>query len=416
MPSINFPASTQRASSWLHAHVPLGRRQLGPAAGLATLILTPDPWNVAGSFGDEAMLRSTMQALHPATDGRGIGVVAYGDIAVANARRLGLEPVPLGLWSQREMARGLRSLRPARVIVVGADCMDGHYSLEVTQRMGTFAALAARMGAHTTVIGFSFNATPDDSLRSLFASWPNRLRVCIRDAVSLERFQRFCGRHAELVADSAFLLKPEPTSAAAVNATRWAQAQRADGRVVLGLNLHPMLYANADARSVDALVESCLAAIGTAAQERRLAVCLIPHDLRGSFSDNNVLSRLTGPLAGLLGESAVHHLEGDLDAPTLKATTAALDCLLVARMHLAIAALGMGIPIAAVTYQGKFEGLFDHFKLPHDLMLDPVQAQDPKRLAAVLARLLDQRAELRQAIEARLPVVRELSARNFNET
>ena len=34
--------------------------------------------------------------------------------------------------------------------------MDGHYSLEVTQRMGTFAALAARMGARTTVIGFSF--------------------------------------------------------------------------------------------------------------------------------------------------------------------------------------------------------------------------------------------------------------------
>jgi colanic acid/amylovoran biosynthesis protein len=416
MPSINFPASTQRASSWLHAHVPLGRRQYGPAAGLATVILTPDPWNVAGSFGDEAMLRSTKQALHPSTDGRGIGVVAYGDTAVANARRLGLEPVPLGLWSQREMARGLRSLRPARVIVVGADCMDGHYSLEVTQRMGTFAALAARMGAHTTVIGFSFNATPDVSLRSLFASWPDRLRVCIRDAVSLERFQRFCGRNAELVADSAFLLKPEPTSAAAVNATRWAQAQRADGRVVLGLNLHPMLYANADARSVDALIESCLAAIGTAAQERRLAVCLIPHDLRGSFSDNNVLSRLSGPLAGLLGESAVHHLEGDLDAPTLKATTAVLDCLLVARMHLAIAALGMATPIAAVTYQGKFEGLFDHFQLPHDLMLDPVQAQDPKRLAAVLARLLDQRAELRQAIEARLPVVRELSARNFAES
>ena len=112
----------------------------------------------------------------------------------------------------------------------------------------------------------------------------------------------------------------------------------------------------------------------------------------------------------------MHHLKGDLNAPTLKATTAALDCLLVARMHLAIAALGMGVPIAAVTYQGKFEGLFDHFHLPHELMLDPVQAQDPKRLAGVLARLLDQRAELRQGIEARLPVVRELSARNFTES
>ena len=416
MPSINLPASTQRASSWLHAHVPLGRRELGPAGGLATVILTPDPWNVAGSFGDEAMLRSTKQALHPSADGRSIGVVAYGDSAAAIARRLGLEPVALGLWSQREMARGLRALRPARVIVVGADCMDGHYSLEVTQRMATFAALATRMGAHTTVIGFSFNATPDDALRSLFASWPERLRVCIRDAVSLARFQRFCGRDAELVADSAFLLKPAPDSAPAVNATRWAEAQRAEGRLVLGLNLHPMLYASADARGIDALIASCLAAIGAAAQARRLAVCLIPHDLRGTFSDNNVLSRLTGPLAALLGESAVHHLEGELDAPTLKATTAALDCLLVARMHLAIAALGMGVPIAAVTYQGKFEGLFDHFQLPHDLMLDPVQAQDPNRLAGVLTRLLDQRAELRQAIEARLPVVRELSARNFADS
>ena len=40
-------------------------------------------------------------------------------------------------------------------------------------------------------------------------------------------------------------------------------------------------------------------------------------------------------------------------------------------MHLAIAALGMNVPVMAATYQGKFEGLFHHFCLDDKYLLTP---------------------------------------------
>src|SRR5574344_391976 len=70
-----------------------------------------------------------------------------------------------------------------------------------------------------------------------------------------------------------------------------------------------------------------------------------------------------------------------LSAPELKALCGHLDCLFTSRMHLAIAALGRGKPVAAFAYQGKFTGLFRHFDLPEDLIL-PSTAVD--RLGAVL--------------------------------
>ena len=82
-------------------------------------------------------------------------------------------------------------------------------------------------------------------------------------------------------------------------------------------------------------------------------------------------------------------------------------------MHLTIAALGMGTPAATLAYQGKTEGLFQHFPGLGDWSIDPRQALIPGTLATSVARLLEREAELRGIIAAALPTVRDLASRNL---
>ena len=40
-------------------------------------------------------------------------------------------------------------------------------------------------------------------------------------------------------------------------------------------------------------------------------------------------------------------------------------------MHLAIASLGMGVPVGCITYQGKFQGLIEGFFDLYDVCIKP---------------------------------------------
>ncbi len=82
-------------------------------------------------------------------------------------------------------------------------------------------------------------------------------------------------------------------------------------------------------------------------------------------------------------------------------------------MHLAIASLGMGMLVAAFTYQDKFFGLFDHFGLPHSLLLSLAEAVSSDALADVLSRFIAELPALRGSIGMALPHVKEASMRNL---
>lgn len=83
-------------------------------------------------------------------------------------------------------------------------------------------------------------------------------------------------------------------------------------------------------------------------------------------------------------------------------------------MHFAIAALGQGTPPVSFVYQGKFEGLMQHFGLESEgLMLasdaDGTGAPGSAALEAATARA----ADLRRRIETALPRVVALARSNF---
>ncbi|HSW15180.1 MAG TPA: polysaccharide pyruvyl transferase family protein, partial [Solimonas sp.] len=111
----------------------------------------------------------------------------------------------------------------------------------------------------------------------------------------------------------------------------------------------------------------------------------------------------------------LRHPEQPLSAPALKAVAGAMDGVVTGRMHLAIAALGQGRPVAGLTYQDKFQGLFRHFELPTDLLMPPSQVVEPDRLTDLLRRFHADLAELEATVRRRLPQVQELALANLRD-
>ncbi len=82
-------------------------------------------------------------------------------------------------------------------------------------------------------------------------------------------------------------------------------------------------------------------------------------------------------------------------------------------MHLAIAGLGQGVPVMALTYQDKFEGLFRHFDQPERTLLDAEAILEPQRLAAAMDGFVEERDALKARVVERWPRVHALARATF---
>ena len=83
-------------------------------------------------------------------------------------------------------------------------------------------------------------------------------------------------------------------------------------------------------------------------------------------------------------------------------------------MHLAIATLGMGRPVTCFPYQGKFEGQFEHLRLPLEGLIPIAElSRSPEEIAARLAARIEASDAEAAHIQAQLPRIRELALKNF---
>lgn len=393
------------------------RRRRGGAALAPSLVLVPcEPWSVVGSRGDEAMVYSILRDFRRRRPDGKITVVTGGSDTAATddcariARDFGaaFDFAWRPRWHLANIFRAYEKANATEVFVLGADCMDGHWSAHTSLILLGAADLASRMGAAVRLTGFSWNESPAPRVVRAFRRVSKSLPLLVRDPVSLDRFQRGVrlprGAEAAPVADVAFNLTPR-VSPSVARELGWMDAQRGAGRCVLGFNLHSMLVA---ADALDGLVAETAAALrGFLSARPGVAVAFIPHDYRCG-GDLAVLSRVSAALPEF--SERLRLVEEPLSAEELKGLCGGLDALFTSRMHLGIAALGMGKPVAAFAYQGKFAGLFRLAGLPEDLILSPREAAS---LPAVLARLLDGRGELASALSARLPSVLEMAKRNL---
>lgn len=410
------PSRLRRAAGALHQALLLLQWQLvrrlpaprrAPRAE-AVLVIPADAEVLTGSKGDEAMLLAA-RAMARSAFGPEVRLLVACSTPAADARAHAAGFEPWRVWGGLAMPLAFRRLlaaaRPTRGWVMGADLLDGHYSPVTALRMIIAADLMARAGLATRFLGFSLNEQPARSVCLAFRALDPRAAVQLRDPVSCERFGRVTGRPARLVADAAFLLPPAPLQEPAAAARRWVRAQRAQGRRVLALNAHPMLFSAAEAATgAAALAEALQAAMHEVAARRPVSWLLLPHDERAGAGDLAWLDLLHARLDDSQ-RAFCHRLLAPPAADQIKALAGEVDGALTGRMHLAIALLGQGRPVLALAYQGKFAGLLRHFALPDWLLLEPAQAVDAAVLTGRLVRFVDELPTLTEQVGLRLPAV-----------
>ena len=377
---------------WLKVSAHSTRKSQGEAPSL--VVVPCDPWSVVGSRGDEAMICAVLQDFrrrHP--DGRVTIITAAphleqnGD-AARIARQFGATYVYAwkGHFVLSSILRTVRTLEATDVVVLGADCMDGFWGVRTSRILLAVADICARLGLRSLLTPFSWNEKPAAAMIPAFRQVTPRLSIFVRDPVSLARFNGQLPQvQARLTADIAFGLEPE-FSPCVKKILAEMEADRQCGKLVLGVNLNPAL-------KID------VAAVARQLKLVDAAIYCIPHDYRGA-----------GDLGELRQLGIGRLVEDELSAAELKALASGCDAMFTSRMHLGIAALGMGVPMGGFAYQGKFAGLLEHFRLPQDVIVRPDRLEN---FASAVKVLLSQNQVLKQQVAERLSVVRRMAQEVF---
>lgn len=397
---------------WDQASASIAVRNVPPPPR-SILIFPSDPRGITGAVGDDAMLTATVEHFRGACPELQVNILCMAGQPEEIVRSKGFNPVVIPAFERfpAAMAALLESKDYDALVAVGADVMDGYYSVEYSTQLLIAADLAAQSGMLALFLGFSFNETAAPELEACFSRLDPRVTLNLRDRISLARIERFAPVRARLVADSAFTLRPGQVDAGTAD---WIEAEKATGRQVIGINLHPMLIRHADAQQIRHMVRRMASAIGAASAQDAFSWLLVPHDYRDDTGDGDgiCLRPLFEALQAMAGIRC-RYFDGTHPASTLKALAGKLDGVVTGRMHLAIASLGMGVPVLCLTYQDKFEGLYNHFNLPREHLLPPKIFDTEGALEEALLRFLATLPALRQTIARERPRVTELAQTNF---
>ncbi|NGM52642.1 hypothetical protein G5B46_23780 [Caulobacter sp. 602-2] len=401
----------QMLSQWSRARSALAA-QPSEEPPKSLVILSADGRDPFGSRGDEAMIQAIIDEARRRTPGVRIGIATAGNDLPERIVAQGVEAVPVwrAPWNLGDIAKGLRAYDA--LLVIGADVLDGYYSSITSLRLWMVAEIFASAGGRAVIGGFSFNSS---------AAWPVRLflknklspslAINLRDPVSLRRFDALSATPGRRVADCAFMLKPRESDAIA-QTLAWVRAQRAEGRPVCGLNVHPMLVPNRDPEEIGRLVEAAATAARRLIDETGSSVVLLPHDFRGeTHGDVALLARV---LEAIDRPGHAFLQDKEISAGEIKAIAAELDMVFTGRMHLAIGSLGSGVPVVGITYQGKFAGLFEHFSLSEEQLIAPEEAKDAERLSRLVLDSFAKAPALRAQVAEALPQVKSASQSNLS--
>lgn len=382
----------------------------------AVLIVPADQLTIYGSRGEDAMVTATIERAKARRPGIAVNIIANGEEAIAESQRRGYltHALPDTIELVDAIDALLTKLRPRAVVVIGADVIDGHYGAYLACKLLIIADVAARHGIPAIVLGFSFNASPSPQvIRALDRLHPG-VALKLRDPSSLKRFAQRTKAKPTLVADSAFMLVPDREAPAVREARSWIDARHAAGRTVIAFNSHPLFASLVTDSQIRDLIDVSAKALIDVAKQRKVSWLLLPHDHRGSMGDVVVLAPIFEATKAALGDD-VWYLEGKHPATTLKGVATTVDGVVAGRMHLAIGALSSGVPTAGLTYQDKFEGLYELLALPGWLLVPMTRLTEEDRLRELLLQFIDNIDTVRQALAASLPRVRQMAETNLAE-
>lgn len=404
--------------SWLLARIVAIARSSRRVMPDKLLIIPGDAQTLIGSRGDEAMLVAASRVARAKKSVKEYLVACEFSAAERNAACLGMRAI--SVWGRLSMPfRFLRTIkleRPGTALIMGADMMDGYYSPITSLRMVIAADLLARSGARTSFLGFSWNEDPAPIMRIAFRFLHRSVRVNLRDDISLQRFMNFTSMPAKLVADTAFLLEPAELSGQDSEIAGWVGEQRNAGRRCIAVNFHPMLFTKERVnQDLPRLIEKFSSLINSYARAsgESLSWLLMPHDDREEAGDMRAMAALYACLSEEARATALL-VNVPPRADSIKKILSNVDGVVTGRMHMAIAALGSGVPVMALAYQGKFAGLMQHFDQPTWLVRDPASVLVDSALTDSVQRFLDELPRLTTQVRKYLPGVKAAAMATFD--
>ncbi len=184
----------------------------------------------------------------------------------------------------------------------------------------------------------------------------------------------------------------------------------------MGINIHILLLKKLEGVAANDLVQVLAETIIKLHQDnQQLSFIFLPHDRRkiNGFNDDILSKKVMESLPDEVASSCFK-IPFPCLAREMKAIVKHIDCVLTGRMHLGITCLGQGTPIACITYQGKFQGLYQHFNL-EPLFIEPKKLFVPNQneLVELVHKLIAQRQSLQEQVISKLDEFKELSQDNF---
>lgn len=393
------------------------KKALLPTNESRILYIPCDPWSVWGSRGDEAMIYASMKLLKEKHKTEQFYFITSTDKGITETQNRGYKAIKA--WKGKSpiyhISQALRELNPTQVIIIGADCMDGYYSPDVSFTLMATADLCSSYNIPYHILGFSFNENPSWKVKLAYLFCSSAVRFNLRDYFSQQRFEHFTHKKSTLVADMAFLLEPNPNFYDFKEYQQWCQQEKNKQQTIVGFNFHPMLKKN---QSIEEIHEACSSLadmiIHLLNQHSELSFLFIPHDNRGKLSDTIVLPIIANKIREKGYAQRIKEIKEVYHADEIKAIASLCDIMICSRMHLAIGSLSSGVPVMAATYQGKFHGLFKHYGLPEDLLLSPATFIT-KEFISTFERLLKEKKSLAKTLQEKQPEINILSAKNIEE-
>lgn len=287
------------------------------------------------------------------------------------------EPIPSALrwWSRaRRLIKPVSTLRPRLpvsaqtrqhiassdvLIMTGGDIISLDYGLESLYFWMSLCEQAMNSGVKTVLWGASVGPfSADPALERRMVAFLKRFDlITVRETPSLEYLQRL-GVPAELVADSAFSLDPEPLR-------RPLSLPVLEGQgALLGFNVSPVIEKfRPTAEDKRKLFEEVVEFLHSVIRDRGDRVLLVPHvdpfDAGGAYnSDSRYMGRILKSLRERgLDAKQVDLLPDDLNAAELKHLIGRCDYFMGGRTHATVAAFSTRVPTTSIAYSVKAKGI-----------------------------------------------------------
>jgi len=242
-------------------------------------------------------------------------------------------------------------------------------------------------------------------------------RIYSRDQAGLDYAKRLLGRAAtdgkvRFAPDVGFLLDPRKPDGSEVDELN---ALRADGRVIVGLNVSGLVYyggytnRNEFGLQVDyrELVDRALELL---LKRQDVVILLVPHVVPAGGFQGNIENDLSACLEVYDRLSKVYPgrfliARGHYDHCQVKYLIGRCDFFIGTRMHSCIAALSQCIPAVGLAYSMKFRGVFGTVGL-EDLVVD-MQCTNADDTLATIDRIFVSRESVVKRLQEKIPLIKQ---------